>query len=590
MMRYLKHKCLILLAVAICAFSATAQRDKNYIYLFDCTGSMIENGLWEPAKSALDKNIALRAQIPSSNFTVIPFGDDNYDTFSFDGSRYGSQKANMGKAFDQNIKKAKYTNINGVLKSGFASVKPNDDNEIYLFTDGKPTSRTTTSTELSNQVAATIIEWCANHRNTRLFYVALTPEAINPIIRAAIDACPDAKVIEPKNGIIPVIADISNRIFCTTEELPATKELDFSIPGTYGVAVEQADSLFAVEVAGNRAADGKLRLTVKSLTADPHQTLQGGEYQFPVAITSTDPGIVIADPMVTVTVSDQTLTSLTIANGADCFLEPDAIEWYDSFLWCKAKEDIVIIYDLNPIFGNPLPHSVARLKFEATDGHNDDFQAFFNKKMIKNGAIIELRPGEPAVIDVLFDHDAAQGKHYFRLTPVNMQGIDVVNDQPAEEYTGTDMRAKYKVVWNPLKLALVCLLILLVAALILWLLVLKRIFYPTIKLGRVVMTGPGSYYQSKKLKGARKVVLTSRRRKQGLFSRIFTGEIRYVCADHFYPELAIIPSGNKKKVKFAAEGKKGLEWDCLPSSIFAPYEKGTIVNRRTGDKTEMEFS
>lgn len=115
-------------------------------------------------------------------------------------------------------------------------------------------------------------------------------------------------------------------------------------------------------------------------------------------------------------------------------------------------------------------------------------------------------------------------------------------------------------------------------------------FFPPIRMGKITITGPGSYYSSKKIKGARKVILTPKRKSQNMLSRIFTGEIKFIKADHLTPELSIVPAGGKKKVKLRSETKQNNSWEIYPSSIFGQYEKGTMTNKVSNEKSEIEFS
>lgn len=511
-MRYsLKFKYLLLLAaIALCSLSSPAQREKNYIYLFDCTGSMRTNGLWETAQDALDKNITLRTGIPGSRFTVIPFGDHPYETLSFDNTEYGKRKPNISKALDKYIAEAKYTRISDVLKEGFKNVDFNKDNEIYLFTDGMPNGG-----DSSEKVAATINEWCANHRNSKLFYVALTKGVINPVIKQAIDACADASIVQCEDGLIPVITDLSTDIFTTLEELRTPIKLSFSVPADYEVRASASDPLFEISIVGNQAKDGEsqVRISPKSgLSPDQlHQTLQGGEYVFTATIQSADSRFAIANPMVNVHILDQIPSRLRIADGED-ELRAEGVDWYDSFLWSKAKADEKTVWDLTPVFKNQLQSSALTLKFNPTDNQSRDFQAWYNGEPLEKDAVIRIVPGAPAILEVLFNHDATTGKRYFTLSPTATEGLDIINDRPENLYEGTSLRTDYHVVWNPLKTLLFWLGIGLLALLIIWFFILKRLLFPTIKMGKVTLVGPGSYYATKKIKGARKVILTSRRK------------------------------------------------------------------------------
>lgn len=578
----------MLIAIVLCAFTSTAQREKNYIYLFDCTGSMRTNGLWETSQEALDNNISLRTSIPGSYFTVIPFGNKPYETFSFSNAEYPVKKQGISNAFATYIAQAKFTNISDVLKSGFNKVNANKENEIYLFTDGMPNGG-----DSPQKVAQTINEWCADHRNVKLFYVALTKGVINPVIKQAIDACPDASIVQCEDGIVPVITDISTDVYTNLEELDNAIELSFSVPGDYNLTSASSDELFGVSIVGNKASNGMIQIKITpkgDLTIDQlHQALQGDEYIFPITVQFADRRFVIANPVVNVHVLDEVPSKLIIAQGVD-ELQTEGVKWYDSFLWSEAASDQKVVWDLIPIFKNELQNSRLDLKFQVGECQTNDFQAWYNGHPISSGSTIKILPNQPALLEIQFNHDAATGKRYFSLTPTTIDSLTFINEQISDDYKGTSLRTEYNVGWNPLKTLLCWLAIVLLAALILWFSILKYIFFPTIKMGKVTLSGPGIYYVSKKIKGARKVVLTSKHKSQNIFSRIFTGEIRFVKADHFIPELSIIPVGGKKKVKLRVEGKPNNSLEIYPSSIFGQYDKGSITNRTTNENSEIEFS
>lgn len=564
------------------------QREKNNIYLFDCTGSMKTKGLWEPAKSALDATISTQAGIPNSQFCVIPFGDSPYQSIVFSSEQYIDNMDVIDKAFDKYISQAKFTRISDVLKAGFNNIDHNKENKIYLLTDGMPNGGDTPQT-----VANVITEWCTNHRNCRLFYVALTNGVINPVIQQAIDACPDAFIVQCEGKVIPQIADISSEIYTNIEELGIPREVSFSIPGKYNLNVESSDSLFNINISGNSANDGKVLISLSPKDGfgveHLHQILQGGDYSFPIKLQCTDKRFFIANPIVTVNVSDRVQSKLTIAHGFE-EIQAKGSKWHDSFLWSDAAPDEKICWDLSPIFKNELQNSGISLGLQAGNKQQTDFQAWYNGQPIDNDCIIKLVPNQSALLEIQFNHNAATGKRYFTLVPIEIDGLNIINAQPAETYKGTSLRTEYNVGWNPLKTFLFWLAIALFAIVIIWIFILKRIFFPTIKMGKVIITGPGTYYASKKIKGARKVILTSRHKSQNIFSRIFTGEIRFIKSEFFLSDLSINPAGGKKKVKLRSESHPNEGWDIYPSSIFGQYDTGSIINRDTKDKSDIEFS
>lgn len=575
------------IAITTGALTVTAQREQNVIYLFDCTNSMIKNRVWRPAQNTLDATITTQSAIPGVQFTAIPFGDRPYADISFSASEYPDKKEDLTTAFNTYITQAKNTHITDVLNAGFAKTVAHKDNRIYLLTDGNPNGG-----DSPEKVAATIAAWCANHKNTRLFYVALVNGIINPVIQAAIDRCPDAFVVQCKNSVIPQIADISSDVYTNLAELGQPKEVSFNLPGTYKLNVEASDSLFNVVAANNCATDGKIMIMLKPKgdhnISSLHQILQGGDYEFKAILTCTDSSFFIANPELTIHVADGIPASLRLAQGQTA-LKADEVEWYDSFLWRRAAPDEYAKWDLTPTFRNYLTNSSVDMILSTADKDEVDYVAYFNGHALRTGEQFKVTPGEQAVLEVKFNHNAQPGKKYFELIPTDIQSLDIINDAPADKYTGVSLHTTYNVVWNPLQTLFVIGALLLLAMLILWLFLLKRIFFPAIKMSKIEIMGPGTYYASKKIKGARKVILTHKRMSQNIISRIFTGKIRFIRADIFSPELAILPSGGKKKVKIHSESPID-SWEFCPSSIFGQYEKGTITNRTNGERSEIEFS
>lgn len=589
MPKKLRLKYLILLVLTLYVILPIySQREQNYIYLFDCTGSMKTNKIWDAAQKALDGTISKQTTIPTSQFIIIPFGDHPEQPIHFSSSEYINSKTNIEKAFNTYIGKEKFTRITDVLNEGFKKIDPNKENKIYLLTDGQPNNGDT-----AEKVAQTIKEWCGNHRNCRLFYVALTKSAVNPTIKKAIDDCSDAFIVECESNVIPQIADISSDIYTNLAELTTPKTISFSLPGDYGLKIISNDSLFNVSIDGNKATEGKIiiRISPKDGMALPqlHQKLNGEDYIFGATIQCSDQNYFIANPNINIHVYDGIPSRLTLAGGVEQ-LPAEGAKWYDSFLWSESTDEKKISWDLTPEFQNNLTDTEIKLKFSIPKGSTSDFQAWYNQKPIKVGDVVTISPNKPAVLEVMFNHDAATGKRYFELLPAKYKSLDMVNEVPISEYQGTSLRTEYHVGWNPLKTFLFWLLVVLIGVLILWFVILKRIFFPKIQMSRVEFTGPGSYYVSKRLRGARKIVFSDSKKKQNFLSLVFTGKVRCVRAGHFQPALIIEAAPGHHRVKIRNERNEVAGWDIYPSTTFGQYETGYVINKKTNEKSNITFS
>ena len=145
------------------------------------------------------------------------------------------------------------------------------------------------------------------------------------------------------------------------------------------------------------------------------------------------------------------------------------------------------------------------------------------------------------------------------------------------------MRSKYVVNWNPLKTILMWLGILILAALLLWFLLVKRFIYPTIKVNTIVINDP--YFCRVKIKGKRRVVFTNKKMEQSLLNKIFTGEILYKKHDTWTSPLAF-EAGTKKKTLRVMRTK---------DYVFNPYtsmlkSQNDYVVENTNDKTKIKIT
>lgn len=560
-----------------------AQQEKNNIYLFDCTGSMQTAGLWQHAKEALDATISTQTSIKGSSFTIIPFGDRPYQSIEFSDNGYDKNKEAIASAFDKWIKEANYTRISDVLTEAIGKCNPYKENKIYLLTDGQPNGGDT-----PDKVADIIARWCADHRNTRLFYVALREGILPEAVRSAIDECPDAYIVQCHNNVIPQIGDISSEIHANIEELSTVHTLGFSLPGTYPLSVSCSDSLFTVSIQGDKATGGKIPVVIRPRdNASPevlHRRItsvcgSNTPYTFTVTINIPDENYFIANPEVSIAMADHIQTRLSLAGGEN-EIDLGSSSWYGPFLWSPASSPAQIETDLAPQFVNLSGQPVSlSLILQPADGSTRDFRLYYNGKEIPADASFTVTPDTDSHLKIVFDPDATTGKRYFTLLPIDSHGIDIINGQPTDDFEGLTLRTSYTTVWNPLKTTLTWAAIILLALLLIWLFILRRRVFPLIKVAAIEFTGPDSYFLKKRIKGARKVVLTSHQRKQGLISRLFTGPVLYVKAEHFSPEIEITPLGSRKKIRMRPLNGFDDAWDITPTTMLEPYDKGTITHR-----------
>ena len=148
-----------------------------------------------------------------------------------------------------------------------------------------------------------------------------------------------------------------------------------------------------------------------------------------------------------------------------------------------------------------------------------------------------------------FSPDAKDGKYqgFLRLVDHQLDRIDSQELKSGQQVDVLQWTLFYDKKWNPLACFLLCLLAAIVASLCLWFFVLKKSFFPTIKVAKMRITEP--YYSEFTIKGTRRVVLTNHPLKQSTVNRLFTGRILYVVHPCWTFPVAL--ESSKRQVKIS---------------------------------------
>lgn len=127
---------------------------------------------------------------------------------------------------------------------------------------------------------------------------------------------------------------------------------------------------------------------------------------------------------------------------------------------------------------------------------------------------------------------------------------------------------------NPLSILLMWIGIFLFILLLVWFVFLKPIKYPRIRVSRVMMNSEAMMPVDKRVNGARMIVISSAKRKQGFFSRLFTGRIVNIVDPIWEFDWDMVPKRGKKILKPNFHGK----YTISPLSIeLRQYDEYTIT-------------
>lgn len=557
-------KLLFFLLSLVVSLSVQAQRERNYIYLLDCTKSMEGyNGtpnIWQPTKNFLQQE--LKKHTPGTSLHVIPFQNTLLPAYHFKAGEHNWQK--IEKELDAHLANITNTNICDAWDATDKYIDKFKDNYIILMTDGQDNH--IKGVDCSKLLAKKLREWCDKHPHSYAFYVQLTEAAVDEEVVKVINLCDYEFIVDARNGI-PVFGSFESglTIYANTLNLNKKHRLAFSAAGTYAAKTECKDSFFDVKIINNKIVDGMLtvQISAKKPIADINATLPQ-EYPFNFDVKSDEVQIHNSSIRVVMTNKpERTMETLSEETSIG------KASWYDSFLFWGASEPETINIDLKTIFNEEAKKDGAVVVFKVVDADEiNDFQPLYNNQPVDNNTFtINSNDASPSILSIVFNPQAKEGKRYLVLKAISGDKLDKINDQPVKEYQVV-LRAKYSVGWNPLKTILMWAGIILLAALLLWLLLFKRFIYPTISVKTIQITEP--YFSKVDVKGKRRVIFTNKPMQQGLLSRIFTGEILYKKNDIWTSPLGF-EAGTKKKT-LRVMRTKDYVFDPYESSLKAPND------------------
>lgn len=552
-----------------------AQRERNYIYLLDCTKSMTGFGgspkIWESTKDYLRKELEKHA--PGTTLHVVPFQGKVLPAFSFDANNLEWNK--IEKELEKVVQNVTNTNICDAWKAIDRYIDLHKDNYIILLTDGKDNVNGMAA------VAKMLSDWCGKYSNTYAFYVQLTEAAIDQGVAKVIDICDNEFVIDASKGI-PCFGGFDKGliIYANTLNLKKIQKIGFSSVGKYAAQAVCTDPYFDVKIIGNKIEKG--RVPVQIIAKQPIPQINAAlpeTYNFTFDVQSDDVNII--NPTIKVQMTNKPERALEmISEDTDM----GKATWYDSFLFWGASEPDTLSIDLKTVFNDEAKKDGSVVKLRLIDSDDGkDFQLLYNGQPLNNNTfVINAKDKSPSILSIVFNTDAKEGKRYFDIQAIPVQALDNINDQPVEKYKLT-LRSKYVENWNPLKIILMWLCILILAALILWFLIVKHFIYPSIGVKTIQINDP--YFSKVNVKGKRRVVFTNKSMKQSLLSRIFTGEILYKKNEIWTSPLAFEAAAKKKTLRVIRT--KDYVFDTYTSMLKAPND---YVVENTNDNTKIKIT
>lgn len=140
-------------------------------------------------------------------------------------------------------------------------------------------------------------------------------------------------------------------------------------------------------------------------------------------------------------------------------------------------------------------------------------------------------------------------------------------------------------VMNPLVKSLMWILIVVVAVFILSI-ILCRMMTQKIQVSSITLVGESDYYKRLTIKGYQKVVLTSKRKKQGFFNKLYKGAILYEVNEIWTSDVTFEPRNTRKKCLHISYNVNHHSCDA---SILERHNSYKLTDLATKKKTDIEL-
>lgn len=272
--------------------------------------------------------------------------------------------------------------------------------------------------------------------------------------------------------------------------------------------------------------------------------------------------------------------------------------YYDKFLWKKHVPDTLyrtIEFDFNQDAKNFMDKPLRLGLFKKTDSGKmlpvteNEMEVFVDGEKCPQN-IIDVQPGTDQLkVGIVFKPEAENKVHHWFFRAVDDGGLERINDMDPDTYKADnaslmDIEVDKNKVMNPLAMGTALTSLLLIAALLVWLFVMKAILFPTFRVGKIQLSDPVPYNTLKRMRGYRKMILTNKQPKQGFFDRVFAGKILYEVNDLWTSEVVIEPK-DRNSVRLRCP--KDFMADAR---VLKKNQEYTIQNMTTSTKTKIKIS
>ncbi len=566
-------------------------RQRNFIYILDCTKSMVGYNdapkVWETTKGFLKKNIeSERAKNPSSKIVILPFQEKVLGVICGEAKNF--DWATCEKTLDGYVDNVTRTNICGAWSAAVSKyIDKRYDNSVVLLTDGHDNmaDEVVRIAELSRLIK----EFCGKYGNTQGFYVELTSAAMLPdVLRDIIEQCESLHIINASDGIPIFGAFQGNTFTVNTRDLPVKQQVEFTNAGRFMAQLRSAENDFVkIELEGNKIENGKAVLVIskndnyKNVEALNRAIKESGNSLVSFSINSSE--VEISNPEMTMRLCTAPVRALNIkAVSKDKSLSA-TLERTSPFLWVKPSPTDTLRWILNPEFNHQAINDNASVEFGISA--NTDLEGcalLFDGKEIAADSIIRITPGSNGLIELVVPSDKADGNVILRFDQVSKAiNLDKINDVRQGNFSFS-INGEYQTSMSVVELIFWILAALILVFIILWFVWLRNQIYPKFKSGVISVQTP--YFANIRVRGARMVVMAPTPRRQSWMNKLIKGRVIYHMNAAWPCECRVTPSG--KNLRFGCPSSQIVS---DPAPVWHRGENYKLRDTANGGKTTIEI-
>ena len=277
-----------------------------------------------------------------------------------------------------------------------------------------------------------------------------------------------------------------------------------------------------------------------------------------------------------------------------CTTTPAEVIWgetdfYPDFLF-KKYEPVIMTRTLELQFNDDARELMTgreQITFRLVEKDEDgcevapaDVNLYKNDVLCEDNRLVVSVAESEVEVGLVFTEDAAEGYHNVYLRAESFAGLDRIDDT----VIANGLVIRKNDIHNPLAVLLFWTVVFVVVSVIVWLLFIKPIMYPTFKVGQLRLQDPVPYSTLCPLKHYRKVILTNRNTQQRFLNALFTGRIKYIVNAIWTTEVMFEP---KDKNSIRIRPSKEYRTDAM---ILRKNQDYVLENTSTQTKTQIRIS